>query len=88
MSGKMMSHDERAIALADHIQKMMVACDCAREFITLMDDHILHVSRSLPYETDKTIVERKIGEISFCNGLRDGVANALEAKYSSANEET
>ena len=75
-----LTHNERANRLAEHVSHTLIECDCAPEFLKLMDEHIMHVACELPAIADENLLARYIGEINFCKGLRDGVTNALAAK--------
>lgn len=86
MSEKLVDNDAEATRLFRDITKQLADNGCAEEFVKLMDKHILHISRLLPTVADRSIVDRYIGEIHFCNGLRDGVVNALEANGSAATD--
>ena len=80
-----MTHGELANKLVDFIVKTIVACDIAPETMKFFDEHILNVARLNSLETDVEIKRNYDADIRFCNGLRDALANALEAKNPQAN---
>ena len=87
MSKNVINRDERAMKLAADLFKTLVDNGEAENFVTILDDHVMHTAYEITRVLDESVKERMIGQIEFCKGLRDGVVIALEARKSEATED-